>query len=141
MKFPKWMKELLGSVCQACVSDMKGRMSGFSYRWARPEANHWGSWLLEIAPSSMEISGGRDDGAIGFDFVDVDLLALPECLDEVESFVYDPDYDQNPHLILVGKRGKREVVVEIYFQPFADDEPETVFDVNFGSWRDKHKED
>jgi hypothetical protein len=34
----------------------------------------------------------KDDGATGFDFVDVDLLALPQCLDEVETFAYDPDY-------------------------------------------------
>jgi hypothetical protein len=38
------------------------------------------------------------------------LLAL---LDAVESFCYDPDYGTNPHLTLVGKKGKREVVIEI----------------------------
>ena len=55
-----------------------------------------GTWLLQIAPSVIEISGGKDDGSTGFDFVDVDLLALPKCLDEVESFDYDPDYGEGP---------------------------------------------
>jgi hypothetical protein len=41
-------------------------------------------------PAVLEISGGKEDGATGFDFVDVDLLALPECLDVVESFVMRP---------------------------------------------------
>jgi len=138
---PKWLEEVLSSVCSACVCDVKGRMSGFSYRWAKPRDNQWGTWLLEIAPSVLEISGGKDDGATGFDFVDVDLLALPKCLEEVESFSYDPDYGQRPHLILEGKKGKREVVVEIYFEPFEDDEPNTIFDVNFGSWREKRTDE
>jgi hypothetical protein len=59
MKLPRWLKELLGSVFEACVSDVKGRMSGFSYSWARPEDNHWGAWLVQIAPSVLEISGAR----------------------------------------------------------------------------------
>src|SRR6202022_1540941 len=79
--------------------------------------------LLQIAPSVLEISGGKEDGATGFDFMDVDLIALPRCLDEVESFAYDPDYGEEPHLTLMGKKGKREVVVEIYFEPFEEDEP------------------
>jgi hypothetical protein len=136
MNPPKWLERLLGTVCNACVSDVKGRMTGFSYRWAKPDKNQWGIWLLEIAPSVLEISGGKDDGATGFDFVDVDLLALPACLDEVESFGFDPDYGERPHLTLEGKKGKREILVEIYFEPFDDDEANTVFDVNCRSWRE-----
>ena len=137
MKHLKWLEELVGSVCDACVSDVKGRMSGFSYRWARPEDNQWGTWLLQIAPSVIEIVGGKDDGDSVFDFVDVDLLGLQLCLDEVETFAYDPDYGDEPHLTLTGKKGKREVVVEIYFESFVDDETQVVFDVNFGGWREK----
>jgi hypothetical protein len=69
--------------------------------------------------------------------VDVDLLALPACLDDVESFTYDPNGGDNPHLALVGKKAGRAVVVEVYLVPFDDDESTTVFDVNSGSWRDK----
>jgi hypothetical protein len=94
-----------------------------------------------IAPSVIEISGGKNDGSIGFDFVDVDLLALPQCLDQVDSFSYDPDYGQEPHLALTGKKGKREVVIEIYFEPFDDDEAETIFDVNIGGWLDKRSDE
>jgi hypothetical protein len=140
MKIPKWLDELLSSVCAACVCDVKGRMSGFSFRWSKPEENQWGAWLLIITPSVLEIAGGKDDGAMGFDFVDVDLLALPSCLDAVESFSYDPDYGTKPYLLLVGKKGKREVVIEIYFEPFEDDEADTVFDVNVGSWREKRRD-
>ena len=83
----------------------------------------------------------EDDGATGFDFVDVDLLALPQCLDEAESFWYDPDYGREPHLTLAGKKGKREVVIEIYFEPFEDEEASTIFDVNFGTWRHKQSDE
>jgi hypothetical protein len=134
---PDWLEELLGSACEACVDDVKGRMSGLSCRWATPQDNSWGAWLLQIAPSVVEISGGKEDGSTGFDFVDVDLLALPKCLDEVESFAYDPDYGEEPRLTLAGTKGGREVVVEVYFEPFDDDKPTTVFDANFGGWRDK----
>ena len=104
---PNWLEEVLAAVCEACMNDVKGRMSGFSYRWSKPEDNSWGTWLLMIAPSVIEISGGRDDGGTGFDFVDADLLALPKCLDEVESFDYDPSYGEEPHLTLTGTKGGR----------------------------------
>ncbi len=141
MELPKWLEDVLGCVCEACVDSVKGRMSGFTYRWSKPEENTWGTWLLEIAPSVLEISGGRDDGAAVFDFVDVDLLALPKCLDEAECCIYDPNYGEEPHLTLEGKKGEREIVVQIYFVPFADAEPHSVFDVNFGGWRDKRMEE
>jgi len=140
MDMPKRLEELLASVCGACVSDVKGRMSGFSCRWAKPENNSWGTWHLAVAPSLIEISGGKDDGETGFDFVDVDLLALPKCLDRVESFTYDPDFGKEPHLALVGKKGKKEVVVEIFFEPFEDAEPDTVFDANSSIWRTKEND-
>ena len=141
MELPRWLEELSGSVCECCVDAVKGRMSGFSYRWSEPDENSWGTWLLQIAPSVIEISGGKDDGEAVFDFVDVDLLELPKCLDEVESFAYDPDYGNEPHLVLVGKKGEQEVVVEIYFEAFEDDEPGAIFDVNFGGWREKRTSD
>ena len=94
---------------------------------------------MMIAPSVVEIAGGKNDGSMGFDFADVDLLALPQCLDEVESFSYDPDYGREPHLTLVGKKNKREVVVEVYFEPFEDEEASTIFHVNLGGWRDKRR--
>jgi hypothetical protein len=47
-----------------------------------------------------------------------------------------PYSGERPHLILAGKKGKQEVTVEIYFDPFDDDKPSTVFDVNFGGWRE-----
>jgi hypothetical protein len=42
-----------------------------------------------------------------------------------------------PHLSLAGKRSEQEVVVQIFFEPFEDDDPQTIFDVNRGGWRDK----
>jgi len=96
---------------------------------------------VRIAPAVIEIAGGKDDGSTGFDFMDVDLLALPQCLDAVESFAYDPDYGRETRVMLVGKKGKREVVVEVYFEPFEDDEASTIFDVNFGGWRHKRTDE
>jgi hypothetical protein len=141
MNMPKWLEELFGFACEACVSEVKGRMSGFSCRWAKPEDNSWGIWLLEIAPAVVEFAGGKDDGEAAFDFVDVDLLALPRCLDEVESFGYDPAYGEQPRLALIGRKGKHEVVVQIFFEPFDDDEPQTIFDVNSGGWRSTKKDE
>jgi hypothetical protein len=135
MRPPQWLEELLGSVCAACASDMKGRRSGFSYRWSRPGENAWGTWLLQVAPAVIEIAGGKDDGTRCFDLVDADLLALPRCLDAVKSFAYEPDYGQRPCLTLVGKRGRHEVAVEVFFEPFDDDAPQAIFDVNSGGWR------
>ena len=37
MNMPKGFDQLFASVCDACVSDVKGRMSGFSCRWANGE--------------------------------------------------------------------------------------------------------
>jgi hypothetical protein len=93
-----------------------------------------------MAPSVIEIAGGQNDGSTGFDFMDIDLLALPTCLDRVESFVYEPDYGKEPRLTLIGTKGKREIVVEIFFLPFDDAEPETIFDVNRGAWRARRGE-
>ena len=135
MKTPKWVDQLLAALCDACVSDVNGRMSGLSCRYARPSENAWGDWLLQIAPSVIEIAGGQDDGSTGFDFVDVDLLALQSCLDAVESFAYDPDFGNEAHLTLIGRKGKHDVVIEIFVEPFRDDDPETIFDVNSGAWR------
>lgn len=39
MREPPWLEELLDSLCEACVNDVKGRMSGFSYRWSEPAGN------------------------------------------------------------------------------------------------------
>jgi hypothetical protein len=30
MKSPKWLEQVIGSVCTACINDVKGRMSGLS---------------------------------------------------------------------------------------------------------------
>ena len=62
-------------------------------------------------------------------------MALPKCLDEIESFAYDPDYGEKPHLTLVGKKGKRKVVVEIYFEPFDDDEKRVFVGLGIGPLR------
>ena len=68
-------------------------------------------------------------------------LALLQCLEEVESFSYDPDYGHESHLTLAGKKRKREVVIEIYFEPFDDDEATTIFDVNIGGCPDKRMDE
>jgi hypothetical protein len=59
MKSPKWLEKVIGCVGAACINDVKGRMSGLSYRWSKPEDNSWGTWLVMIAPSAIEIAGGK----------------------------------------------------------------------------------
>jgi hypothetical protein len=138
---PDWLEALMHAVCRACVSEVRGRMSGFSFRWAEPDGNPLGTWLLQIAPAVVEVAGGREDGAVGYDGVDADLLALPGCLDAVESFAYDPGLGgEEPHLTLDGRLGGRQVTVEVYFEPFEGDEAQTIFDANLGGWREKEPE-
>ena len=139
MKFPMWLEQLFDSISDSCVSDVKGRMSGYSYRWSQPDENLCGAWLLEIAPSVIEICGGKVDGTSGFGFAHVDLLALPNCLDKVE-FNCDPLDGEEPHLTLIGQKTKREVVVKIFFKPFDDDCPSRVFDMNVGGWRERRED-
>jgi hypothetical protein len=65
------------------------------------------------------------------------LLALPTCLDEVESFSYDADCGLDLDLTLTGTKHHHEIVVEVHFAPFEDDEANNIFDANAGTWRDK----
>ena len=32
-------------------------------------------------------------------------------------------------------------MVEVYFEPFEDEEADTIFDVNFGGWRHKRTDE
>jgi len=139
MKRPKWSDRLVEKVCRACVSDVKGRMSGFSYKLSPPDHNGWGAWLLEVAPEALElVENGPHDGQGIFDPVDVDLLELPSVLTEVESLAYHPGSPHDePHILLTGSYKKHEVVVRIFFRPFEDAEPERVFDAVNQCWRDR----
>lgn len=143
MKRPKWPDKLVEKVCEACVSCVKGRMSGFSYKLSPPDDNGWGVWLIEIAPELLElVERGPNDGDGIFDPVDVDLLELPSVLTDVESLAYNPGSpDEPPHILLTGRYKKREVVVRIFFQPFDDAEPERVFDAVNQCWRDRKSSD
>ena len=74
--------------------------------------------------------------------LDEDNSAMP-VLDSVASLIdkslllqIDREGEE-PRLTLAGKKGRREIIVQVYFAPFADAEPEMVFDVNRGGWREK----
>jgi len=143
MKRRKWSDKLVERVCLACVSDVKGRMSGFTYRLSPPDDNGWGVWLLEVAPELLElVERGPHDGDGIFDLVDIDLLELPRALTVVESFAYDPGSpDELPHIVLTGNYKKREVTVRVFFQPFDDTEAERVYDAVNNCWREKKGDD
>ena len=132
MGIPKWLTKQVDAICEACVCPVKGRVSGFDWRAYAPKDNEWGCWLAEIAPEQMElVRQGPDDGSLIFDPVDIDLQALPSLFTELESFLYDPGSpDEEAHLTLCGKIGKRNLVVLIFFQPFEDATVRTVIDVN-----------
>ena len=139
----KWLKRLVGKVCEACVNEVKGRMSGFNFRWSAPDDNSWGCWLIGVAPEPLElVENGPNDGDGIFDPVDVDLLRLGQVLSQVESLTYEPgsQYDQ-PHIQMTGRYGKREVVVHVFFEPFDDVEAERVFDAVNKCWRLKKQDD
>lgn len=143
MKNPKWLKNLVRKVCRCCLCSIKGRMSGFSFKYSTPDDNAWGTWLIEIAPEALElVENGPHDGQGIFDPVDVDLLELPSVLTEVESLAYHPGSPHDePHILLTGSYKKHEVVVRIFFRPFEDAEPDRVFDAVNKCWRDKKSSD
>ena len=120
MSIPKWIGTQVDAICEACVCPVTGRVSGFDWRAYAPKDNEWGCWLVEIAPELMElVRQGPDDGTPIFDPVDIDLQALSEAFADLDSFVYDPGRNgEEPHLMVSGKVGKRDLVVEIFFQPF-----------------------
>jgi hypothetical protein len=90
MSMPKWLKPLVESVCDSCICEVKGRMTGFSIYWSRPSDNGWGVWLVDVAPVPIELVGGANDGETVFDPVDVGLLRLPGALDNTAVCAYHP---------------------------------------------------
>lgn len=133
---PSVLQNVVDDACWASVSEVKGRMSGFSLRLVFDES--WPAWIIQLAPEPGELVGGEDDGAKIFDHVDIDLLALPRCVDDVESFSFDPGMphlEEGPHVQLVGTKQECHVVVQIYLYPFRDDSTGWVFDANQGQWR------
>jgi hypothetical protein len=115
-------------------------MTGFSIYWSKPSDNGWGVWLVDVAPASIELVGGANDGQTVFDPVDVDLLTLPGALDSTAVCAYHPATpDESAHFVLEGVKGKREVVIRIWLEPFEDDEPTVVYDVCGKCWRPRRR--
>jgi hypothetical protein len=140
MSMPKWLKPLVESVCDSCICDVKGRMTGFSIYWSKPSDNGWGVWLVDVAPAPVELVGGANDGETVFDPVDVDLLRLHDALDSTTVCAYHTATpDESAHFILEGTKGKREVAVRIWLEPLVDDEPDVVYDVCERCWRAKRR--
>jgi hypothetical protein len=140
-RMPRWLKTLIESVCDGCLCGGQGRMSGFYLRWAEPSNNDWETWLIDIAPTKVELVGGADDGEMVFDPVHVDLLALAQVLTRTSLFLFHSACSQGDraHFVLGGRQGKRQLAIRIWLEPFEDEEPSLVYDVREKCWRPKRR--
>jgi hypothetical protein len=76
MNMPEWLRSLAESECDACVEDVEFGETRFGIRWAKPSADSYRAWVLEVNPE-------------GLDPTVVDLLSLSQALEEVSSWRFD----------------------------------------------------
>jgi len=127
--------EVAGQTAQlrlrTCVNDVKVARADFLTDGVG-QKTFVGTWLLQIAPPVIEISGGKDDGDTVFDFVDVDLLPCRSVLRKWSHSATTltrrtSSFDAH------GQKGKTRSRGRDLFEPFEEDEPQTLFDVNRGA--------
>ena len=134
---PSVVRRVADAAFNACIDDVKGRATGFAFRFLHDEPED--TWIIQIAPEPGELVGGKDDGEQVFDPIDVDLLKLPACFDFVGAYDYDPgepQFDQGPNVRLVGDKDGQRIAIQINLAPFRDAEANWIFDTNRGEWRE-----
>jgi hypothetical protein len=86
-----------------------------------------------------EMYGGKGDGEEIFDAPTIDLKALIELVDGVETFSYEPvtdngaGYREGDRIELWGEK----VLLKIFLQPFEEEDPQWVLDGIKKQWRRK----
>jgi hypothetical protein len=132
------LDDLADKICECCICPVAGRMSPLYKYFADADWIDPGVKLIEIAPSPGEMVGGKEDGTEIFDPITIDLESLRSLFDTEEEgfeFQYNPgNEDEDPHIAVYTE----QLLVRIFFNPQERDS-EWVFNVNDGSWREKHR--
>ena len=116
---PGWAAELADGLADCIEFKSLGHLEA---RYSAPDETAWGIDLIELAPAPLEIvEAGPLDGERVYDIVhNFDLLAAQTSFDEVISLSFGFENDGRPCITLEGRLGGREIVVQVYFEPFAD---------------------
>lgn len=124
-KAPKWMSSVVDAAAEGItLNDFKGIVG---WRWATPNSGNK-NYQIHIFLTPIERYGGKRDGEL---FIPDFIFCISEFLNIFDSspHVHWIAAQQNtgkfdgPHLQFTGKYQKRDVVVNIYNNFPADEEP------------------
>lgn len=93
--------------------------------WRFYEDEGW----LQIAPASLEVVGGADDGETVFPFFSLHVAKLIEVFDDVPDMLWTT---MDGEFSLEGKIDGHDAWVTIHEAPFEDDIPLDILDPNGG---------
>ena len=89
------------------------------------EVENW----LRVAPSPVEVVGGVDDGQSIYPFYSLQMSVLVELFDEPPEIFWDT---MSNELSVEGQIDGEDAWITFSSEPFVDDEPEDVLDLNGG---------
>ena len=116
----RWLEKVLGRLDEAVEWHAPGAMA-----WRANEAENW----LRLAPSTVELVGGADDGESVYPFYSLHVSHLIGIFDEPPDLRWDT---MSNEFSAEGRIDGDDVWVTLSREPFEDEEPEDVLDPDGG---------
>ena len=116
----RWVEKVLDRLDEALEWQSPGIIS-----WRFHEDENW----LRLAPSTIELVGGADDGESVYPFYSVHVSHLIEIFDELPEMHWDT---MNNHFSVEGKIDGEDAWITFSREPFDDEEPENILDPKGG---------
>lgn len=116
----RWVEKVLDQLDQSLEWQSLGTLS-----WRFHESEHW----LRIAPCSVELVGGANDGEAVYPFFFLHLSNLIAIFDELPEMFWDT---MNNEFSLEGQIGGEDAWITFSRVPFDDEEPQDVLDPQGG---------
>ena len=116
----RWLEKVLDRLDEALEWHSPGTIS-----WRFHEDENW----LRLAPSTVELVGGADDGEAVYPFYSLHISNLIEIFDEPPELRWDT---MNNEFAVEGRIDGDDVWVTLSRHPFDDEEPEDVLDPKGG---------
>jgi hypothetical protein len=116
----RWLEKVLDRLDEALEWHSPGTIS-----WRFHEDENW----LRLAPSTVELVGGADDGESVYPFYSLHVSHLIEIFDEPPELRWDT---MNNEFSVEGRIDGDDVWVTFSREPFDDEEPEDVLDPEGG---------